>query len=453
MIFGAEQAERYGRGGVSFGYAAQPFLNSLWDTGLRLENHFAESFCSPYRACHMTGRHTEDLGLGDIIETDNDQPLLLRELLIPEALRIYFGNRIQTACIGKWHLGNAQVGGKKSPLTAGFDYFYGSERNITDFYNFDLVLQGDTVNSNGRYIPELLAQAAIGWLRRFASQSSQKGYLYLPFHLPHNPFFRPPSTLYNAGTWTLPGYQPAAQDDITAVPYHKAYIEAMDTLLARIIGTIPASLLQETVLFVSSDNGTEAAMLAFEQYPPGLGGGFYQASHGKRTAFDPGIRTPAYIWSANTAFVTSPGRSITGLAQSLDWYSTTLDLFGVPWQEIVAAQGPRFGVSAAERSKSLLPNMQAALAATDRTHAMGGIWDPNGYNRGTTAGRRWITDGTDKLTFQNMTAFGVGTHYNILSDPRETGAVVGGAAERAALEAAWADFYETLPPVPPVAES
>lgn len=450
---GAEQVGRYGRNAASPGLAAQPFLDSLWDSGVRLTNYFAEAFCSPARACHMTGRHTEDTGTGDIIESDNDTPLLLDQLLLPEVLKIWFGTEIQTACIGKWHLGNASVGGKRSPLTAGFDYFYGSERNILDFYEDNLSCQGQTYPAHGRFIPEVLTEATTEWIRRFAAQRTKKGYLYVPFHLPHNPYWRPPSTLYNTATWTLPGVQPAPDVTYaTSLPYFKAYIEAMDTLMARIWASVPSSLKNETLLLVSSDNGTESTLLPFESYAPPLSAFNYLATHGKRSYFDPGVRVPAYAYSTNTGLVTAPGRSVTGLVQSLDWYSTTLDAFGVPWQEIVAARGPRFGVSAAKRSKSIWPNLIANTATTNRTHAICGIFEPNGYNRGLSPGRRMITDGQFKFIFPtSATYLAKPSLYDIVDKPMENQAVfepVGGSPQRVALQVAWDAFYASLPPVP-----
>lgn len=448
---GLDQHGKYGMSTTSPGIPTTPWLDDLWDNGVRFTKHFAEPFCSPYRACHFTGRHTEDTGIGDIIENDSDGPLLLKELLIPEVLKIWFGDRIQTAAIGKWHLGNAQVGGKRSPLTAGFDYFFGSERNIIDFYEDDLSCQGQTYPAYGRFVPELLASAAITWIRRFAAQRTKLGYLYLPFHLPHNPFWKPPESLYDEARWVCPTPQPASQTTSAATPYFKAYVESMDTLAQRIIDSIPAWLLDETVVFVSSDNGTEAAMLALESYPAGLGGGAYNANHAKRSVFDPGIRTPAYAWSPNTDFVASPGRTVTGLIQSVDWYATTLAMFGVPWQEIVAARGPRSGVSAAVRSKSFLTSLNTNTATTNREYAYVGIFEPNGYNRGTTPGRRAITDGTWKLIFPSgQTAFGTSLLYNIVNDPREQAPEpepFSGSPDRERLQAAWDAFYADMPPV------
>lgn len=456
---GREQVERYDAANTSPGYATQPFFDMLWDDGIRLEKHYAEGFCSPFRANHLAGRHTEDHGVGDIIEDDLDEPLLLKELLLPEVLRIYYRSQIKLAALGKWHLGNAQVGGKKSPLTAGFDYWFGSERNIVDFYNDPLSCQGQTYDPQGRFIPELLAEAAITWIRRFAAERSGRGYLYLPFHLPHNPFWRPPSDLYDTGLWTLPTEQSATPGGAPAVPYLKAYIEAANTLAMRIWDAIPARLRAETVLLASSDNGTEASMLAQESYPAALGGAAYVAGHGKRSNYDPGIRTPAWVYSENAAWCASPGRSITGVVQSLDWYATTLDLFEVPWEEIVETRGPRFGVKASERSKSFAGSLTAAVATTNRTYAYTGIFSPNGYNRGTASGLRAITDGRYKLMWpNNSTATDESDLYDIVDDPRETApfdedeyeAANGGVPHPARVELgqAWSAFYDTMPPVP-----
>lgn len=446
--FGCEQHAKFGRNGVSPGTASLPFLDKLWDEGVRFENHFAESFCSPYRACHMTGRHTEDTGIGDIIETDADNPLLLSELLIPEILRAYYGAEIEMAVLGKWHLGTEAVGGRKAALDAGFDYAFTTIRNA-DYFSTSMECMGEEYLPLGRYIPDVLGNAALTWLRRFAARKSRKGYLYLPFHLPHDPFHRPSADLYDTGTWTCADQVASPQSGAGIVPYYKAMQEAFDTWTGRIWDSIPASLQAETVIFVSSDNGSDVRVLSNENYADGSS---YNGGHGKRTSFDPGLRTPAYAYSPNTDFVAAPNRSVTGLIQSLDWFATTLDAFGVPWQEIVEKQKQRVGKTAVDRSKSFWGSLTANVATTDRAYAIGGIFSPNGFNRGTAAGTRWITDGRYKLRFPvGGVATDTPTLWDIQSSPKEDSVVsepVGTPhPKRTELLGVWEDFYDGLPPL------
>lgn len=447
---GSEQYANYNRNGATPGVPSCPFAAGLAAGGVQLENYFAEAFCSPARANHMAGRHTEDHGVGNIIENDAEIPLLMKELLLPEVLKTYYGSQIDTAGIGKWHLGNAQVGGKKNPNQAGFDYWFGSERNVIDFYDAAFFTQGETRSTLGRYLPLVMANEAISWIRRFCASRTQRGYLYLPFHLPHEPFDRPPSDLYDTGAWTLPGVNPSDNLPATISPYLKANIEASDVLMDRIWTAVPAWLRDETVLIVTSDNGTLSTALAAETYPAGLGGGTYNGTHGKRSSFDPGIRVPAWVYSTNTGLVASPGRSITGLMQSLDWYATTLDLFGVPWQEIVSAQGPQGqGQPATVRSKSIAGSLTANVATTNREYAIGGIFSTNGYSKGAALGRRWISDGRYKLIFPTAsTAFSIPALYDLVERPKEDSVVIeplSGSPDRARLQAEWDAFYESLP--------
>lgn len=457
---GAEQCPKFGRTGTAQASPAQPFMDMLYDEGVRFERHYAEGFCSPYRACHMTGRHTEDHGIGDILESESDNPLLLSELLLPEVLKIYYGAQIQTACIGKWHLGTEEVGGRRAPLDAGFDYAFSTTRNI-DYFTSELDCMGQPYQPLGRYIPDILGEAAITWLRRFAADRNRIGYLYLPFHLPHDPYHRPTAGLYDAGTWTLPEQTPADQGTPNCIPYGKAMVEAYNTWAMRIWDSIPARLQQQTLILSSSDNGSDVRVLAGESYPVSMGGGAYVGTHGKRSYWDPGWRTPAWAYSPNEEIVAAPGRSVTGLVQGPDWFATTLEMLGLStatWHEIVAKRGKRLGVSAIERSKSVAPNIQTDLATTDREYAIGGIFTPNGYNRGTALGRRAITDGRYKLKFPTATdAFSYPELYDIVASPTEDEVVeeaeYEAAAgeihpERARLQAAFDAFYASLPPLP-----
>lgn len=446
---GSEQVGKFQRNGVSPGLAAQPFMDMLWDYGVRFENHYSEIFCSPYRANVMTGRHTEDHGIGDILEVDSDYPLLLKELLTPEVLRIYFGSNVDTAAIGKWHLGTSAVGGSRAALLAGFDYAFLSERNI-DYFTTEMACQGDQYLPRGRYIPDVMGDAAITWLRRFAAQRGRKGYLYLPFHNPHNPWHRPSADLYDSGTWTCPDQVADPQSGATIVPYHKAMIEALDAWAKRIWDSMPAHLQNETLLLFSSDNGSDGGVLAQETYFDGTP---YSGGHGKRSTWDPGIRTPAYAYSPNTGIITNPGRSVTGVVQSLDFFATTLEALGVPWQEIVEARAARGGRTAADRSKTLWSALQENIATTKRTYAYTASFSPNEYNRGTLPGIRAITDGRYKLRFPTSTPYtSTPDLYDIVDNPKETAAVVDSPGtvhpKRTELQEAWSAFYDDLPPLP-----
>lgn len=449
---GAEQDPSFGRNAASPGTATLPMLQLFADQGVRIDKFFAESFCSPSRTCHFTGRHTEDTGVGDLIESDDDQPMLLSELTLVEILKIYFGADIQTAVFGKWHMGNPQVGGKMSPNEAGFDYGFTTPRNC-DYFSTTLDCQGEDYFPYGRYIPQIITDAAISWVKRFASQRNKRGFLYFPLHLPHDPYHRPNADLYDTGRWVLGSQVAPDQSNIAGIlPYGKAMLEAADTLAYRLLNAIPEWLMDETVVIWHSDNGSDTRVLSSESYPASLGGGAYVGGHGKRSAFDPGIRTPAYVYSPNTNLVTAPGRVLNqNTMQSLDWYATTLDYFGVPWKEIVAKRFGGKGVSPADRSISQITSFQTNTTKLSRAYAKGGIFTPNGFNRGTSPGTRWITDGTNKLTWAaGSTAFSTSKLYNIVNNPRETAVEAepaGGsaAAARKALEAQWSTFYASMP--------
>jgi arylsulfatase A-like enzyme len=288
-------------------------------------------------------------------------------------------------------------------------------------------------------------------VKRFASQRNRRGYLYFPLHLPHDPYHRPNSDLYDTGRWVLGSQVAPNQSDVAAImPYGKAMLEAADTLAYRVFNAIPDWLKDETVVLLHSDNGSDTRVLSSESYPAGLGGGAYVGGHGKRSAFDPGIRTPAYVYSQNTNLVVAPGRVVNqNTMQSLDWYATTLEFFGVPWKEIVAKRFGGKGVSPADRSISQLSTFQTNTTKFSRAYAKGGIFTPNGFNRGKSPGTRWITDGTNKLTWAaGSTAFSASKLYNIVNNPRETAVEsepAGGAAARKALQAQWDSFYSSMP--------
>ena len=104
-----------------------------------------------------------------------------------------------TALFGKWHLGFYQRA--YTPLARGFDEHIGYFQGHIDYYTHQGFAYGGAVdgldwhrgnetpcfNDTGTYTSELVTQTAVDFLNRKAADPSTPWFLYLPFHLLHEP--------------------------------------------------------------------------------------------------------------------------------------------------------------------------------------------------------------------------------------------------------------------------
>ena len=118
-----------------------PYIDSIAENGVMMENFYAASpVCSPSRFAMLTGRYSSRGYLDNVVfptVTDSD-PWSPTHFLDPYQFlfnvdgilgdEVTFAEVLQaagydTACIGKWNLGDY---GEYLPTNQGFDYFYGS---------------------------------------------------------------------------------------------------------------------------------------------------------------------------------------------------------------------------------------------------------------------------------------------------------------------------------------
>ena len=98
-----------------------PNIDTLAQTGVRLEQFYAQPMCTPTRAAFLTGRYPLRYGLQTgVIPSAGKYGLATDEWLLPQALK---QAGYQTAIVGKWHLGHYDQ--KYWPRQRGFDYSYG----------------------------------------------------------------------------------------------------------------------------------------------------------------------------------------------------------------------------------------------------------------------------------------------------------------------------------------
>lgn len=279
-----------------------PTLQSLIASGLRFNNVWSNPTCTPTRSSILTGTYgfrTGVLEVGDILSTS--------ETSIQQYLR-NSGTGYSTAVIGKWHLSpNAS-----HPNNMGVGYYAGLLNGGVSSYNdWNLTQNGVTTNST-EYITTKFSNLAIDWI----DQQTEPWFLWLAYTAPHAPFHLPPNNLHSQGN--LPTDQ--ASIDANPRPYYLAMIEAMDTELGRVIGSLSPSELANTIIIFIGDNGTPNQVV--EEYP---------SQRAKGTVYQGGINVPMIIAGKG---VNRSNQVENALINTTDLFATIANIAGLTVNEI-----------------------------------------------------------------------------------------------------------------------
>lgn len=134
-----------------YGNQTQPtvHLDRMAREGRLLTSHYAAPVCSPSRASLMTGCYPKRaLPIGHVLFPASAVGLAPAEITLAEVLK---QAGYQTACIGKWHLGDQP---EFLPTRQGFDYYFGLP------YSNDMGLAQEGAKSNfGAPLPKPSAAA------------------------------------------------------------------------------------------------------------------------------------------------------------------------------------------------------------------------------------------------------------------------------------------------------
>ena len=289
-----------------------PNLDALAAGGLLFRNAWSSPVCSPSRAGLLTGRHSFRHGVGWLTTPDVlSSALPLSELTIPEVLDLA-GSGYVHAAIGKWHLGNASVGGPLAPNDAGFGHFSGSLSNLLppfDYFTWPKVVDGVSSTSTN-YVTTETVDDAIAWI----SGQSSPWFCYVAFHAAHSPFHAPPSSLHSVDLTTP-----------TNRLYYKAMVEALDTEIGRLLASLPPGVGDDTMVIFAGDNGTSAKVTV----PP------FDVNHAKGTLYEGGINVPLIV---SGPLVSAPAE-VRGLVTVTDLFATVLGIAGLTKSQVPSPAG------------------------------------------------------------------------------------------------------------------
>jgi arylsulfatase len=318
-------------GGEAIG-AATPNMDMLAAEGLRLTSAYAQQTCTPTRSAVLTGRLPVRTGLtrpilaGDRItanpwDTEISLPALLNEA------------GYNTLLVGKWHVGEPEG---MRPHDVGFEEFYGfysAQKEITQ--GLDATRYPDLVNrpesmaaydelgneidlmhgwADGRTevaIPTLttedMAEADLR-LRDFTvAKIAELAAEDAPFFIEHA-FMKVHTDNYPSAEFT--GASAAGW------PYKDSVVE-VDAIIGDIVAALEAAgELENTFIFVTSDNGPQMDMWPDSGFTP-----FHGA---KGTTWEGGVRVPGIAYWPG---MIDPGVS-DDLFDLMDLFNTSLRLAG-----------------------------------------------------------------------------------------------------------------------------
>lgn len=260
-----------------------PNIDRLAGQGVSFERFYASPMCSPTRAGLMTGRYPMHLGMArTVVRPWMKRGLPPEEDTLPELLA-KAGYRHRGA-FGKWHLGHLSP--EWHPLAQGFTEFEGMYNGAANYWTRDRDGEPDwhlnrtPVQKQG-YTTELIADAAVGFIRKHASETPF--FCYVPFSAPHDPL--------QAADEYLAKYTALDDNPADGRPSERQSLAAMVTCMDDGIGRILAALEEgrltsSTLVWFMSDNG---GLQKIEGTNTPL-------RAGKLTTYEGGVRVPAVAW-------------------------------------------------------------------------------------------------------------------------------------------------------------
>jgi arylsulfatase A-like enzyme len=248
-----------------------PVIDRLAETGVRFDQFYASSVCSPTRACFMTGRYTMRYGLQTgVIRPWAEFGLPTNEVTLADAMR---RAGYTTSICGKWHLGHASRA--YIPTERGFDHAYGHYNGAIDYFThirdggIDWHRNDEPLEEEG-YSTTLIAHEACRVIG--AHNTAKPLFMYVSFNAPHFPLQAPPEYINRYANISHPGRRTYA-----------AMVTAMDDAIGEILDALDKKKMRgNTLVFFCSDNGGDLQISSNGR----LRGG-------KSDLYEGGIRVPA----------------------------------------------------------------------------------------------------------------------------------------------------------------
>ena len=242
-----------------------PYIDKMAAGGMKFTQFYSACpVCAPARCMLMTGKHAGHAAVRNNVggfDREGQFPMKAGEVTVAELLQ---GKGYATGAMGKWGLGMFDTPG--SPLTQGFDYFFGYNCQAHAHTHYPtyiyknaerIELPGNNGLTGDTYTQDLFEREAL----KFISDNKDKPFfLYLPFAVPHVAVQVPADSLaeYQGKLGDDPAYNGKKGYRVHPAP-HAGYA-AMVTRMDRTVGRVQAQLAEHgltenTLVIFTSDNG------------------------------------------------------------------------------------------------------------------------------------------------------------------------------------------------------
>ncbi|TLX72814.1 sulfatase [Labilibacter sediminis] len=266
-----------------------PNLEKLMSNGIRFNNLWSAPVCTPTRATIITGKYGFNTSVMKV-----DDVLAESETSLQKYIDTNTGGKYSNAVIGKWHLSRDE----EHPLNLGIDYYAGSlNGGLPSYFEYQLI-ENRQSKTCLEYATSKYTDLAIDWI----ANQTDPWFLWLAYNAPHSPFHLPPDNLHFQGS--LPTDQ--ASIDADPLPYYMAMIEAMDTEIGRLLGSLSQEEIDNTIIIFIGDNGT-----------PGKVAQEHHSRRAKGSIYQGGINVPMII----------SGKGVSRINETEDALINTTDLF------------------------------------------------------------------------------------------------------------------------------
>jgi len=236
-----------------------PNIDKLASEGIRFTDfHSNGPMCTPTRAALLTGKYQNRFGEkfeGPLSgKTQYDEGLPLEAVTIAEVLR---EAGYASGMVGKWHLGYKAP---YLPTNQGFDKFVGlaagdgDHHSHIDRWGRKDWWQNDSLKMEDGYSVDLITKHS----QNFIEQNRDKPFflyiahlaIHFPWQGPNDPAQRREGISYEDDKWGL------IRDRENVHPHVKAMVEAVDTSVEQVMGTLDRLRLRDNTLVIfTSDNG------------------------------------------------------------------------------------------------------------------------------------------------------------------------------------------------------
>lgn len=291
-----------------------PNLDELAMSGVRLENYYTQSICTPTRACLLTGRYAIHTGVQRAFLPGQTLGMPLDDVTLAEKLR---ETDYSTHIIGKWHLGFF----KKAylPNNRGFDNFFGFYNGHSDYFThitkhrqgvkgYDLMDNDQPANFSaydGYYSTDLFADKTIDIIQKH--DSNKPLFMYLSLQAVHSPVQSPEKCMALK-----------EKKDRKVRNIYEGMVVCMDDAVGRVVEAVKEKgMWENTILVFSTDNGG----------PEKTGASNYPLKGFKGSGWEGGNRAVGFINSPLLSKEVT-GTVSKGLMHVTDWFPTFVKLAG-----------------------------------------------------------------------------------------------------------------------------